>query len=115
MKITNTTDYIRQQHLGQFRRPEDAQGPFAYVKDQRLESTKEQKESSVYINNENVGTLEKEERSNSPKLFDFDAAVKFSTQKTSETNKQEKLHQKYDKTAKAQVVTKQESLVDQWS
>ncbi|GAI98808.1 unnamed protein product, partial [marine sediment metagenome] len=52
MKITGITDYIRQQHLGQFRRPENGKGPFTYVNGQGFNSTKEQKECSVYITSE---------------------------------------------------------------
>ena len=115
MKITDTTDYIRQQQIGQFRRLQDPNDPFVYVNNQRLDSTEEKEKSSIYINNENVVTLEKEKSSNFPKLFDFDAGMKFNTKKISKSNKEEKPDLQYDKTAKEQDLGEQGSLIDQWS
>lgn len=117
MKITDTADYVRQQELGQFSRPEDRKEPFVHVNDQKLDSTKEQEERSVYIDNEKVATLEKEIGSYSyyPKFFDFDIGIKVNTEKISETHKEKegKLNQQYDKTGKAQSMNKQEGLFDQ--
>ena len=115
MKITGTADYVRQQELGQFSRPEDRKEPFVHVNDQKLDSTKEQEERSVYIDNEKVATLEKEIGSYSyyPKFFDFDIGIKFNTEKISETHKEGKLNQQYDKTGKTQSTNKQEGLFDQ--
>ena len=113
MEITDTSNYIRQHQPGQFRRPEDGKEPFAYVNDQKLDSTEEQKKCSVYIDNKNVIALEKDIRAYFPKLFDFDAGVKFNTETTNDTNKEEKLSPHYDKTGKTQIITKQESFVDQ--
>jgi len=117
MKINDTADYVRQQQLGQFRRSEDSKEPFVHANDQKLDSTEEQEERSVYIDNEKVATLEKEIGSYSyyPKFFDFDVGIKVNTEKISETHKEKegKLNQKYDKTGKAQSMSKQEGFIDQ--
>lgn len=113
MEITDTSNYIRQQQPGQSRRSEDGKEPFVHVKEKKLESPEEKKKCSVYIDSENVVTFEKDIRASLPKLFDFDAGVKFNTETTSDTNKKEKLSPQYDKTGKAQIMSKQESLVDQ--
>ena len=115
MKITDTNDYIRQQQIGQFTRLQDPNDPFVYVNNQKLDSTEEKEKSSIYINNENVVTLEKEKSSNFPKLFDFDAGMKFNTKKISKSNNEEKPNLQYDKTAKTQIGSKQERLIDQFS
>lgn len=115
MKITDTNDYIRQQQIGQFKSPQNPNDLFVYANNQTLNTTEEKEKSSIYINNENVVTLEKEKSSNFPKLFDFDAGVKFNTKKISKSNKEEKPHLQYDKTAKTQVVSEQESSIDQWT
>ena len=47
MKINNSTDYIRQQNLGQFRIPEDGKWPFVHMNDQKVDSKDDQKERSV--------------------------------------------------------------------
>jgi hypothetical protein len=113
MKISNNLDYIRQHQPGQFRIPEDGKEPFAHVNDQKLDSTKEQKEGSVYINNENVVTLDKDLRSDFPKLFDYEVGLKFNTKKVSEANREEKPQQQYDKTGKTEILNKPEGFIDQ--
>lgn len=117
MEITDTGNYIRQQNPGQFRRPEDGKEPFAHVNGQKLDSTNEQKECTVYIDNEEVVALEKEIGSYSyvPKLFDLDAGVKFNTEKIDGANKEGKIQRQYDKIEKVQVTTKQEGFIDQWA
>ena len=115
MEITDTSNHIRQRQPGQFRRPEDGKEPFAHVNDKKLESPEEKKKCSVYIDSENVVTFEEDIRVSLPKLFDFDAGVKFNTETTNDTNKKEKLSPQYDKTGKAEIMSKQESLVDQWA
>lgn len=117
MEITDTSNYIRQQQPGQFRRPEDGKEPFAHVNGQKLDSANEQKECSVYMVNEEVVALEKEIGSYSyvPKLFDLDVRVKFNTEKINGTKKEGKIQRQYDKTEKVQVTTKQESFIDQWA
>ena len=114
MKISHTTEYIRQQQLGQFRRPEDGKKPFTHVNDQKLDSIKERKESSVYIDNKNIQTLEKGLGSSSPKLFDYDPGMKFNIEKSNEISKEEKISKQYDNTGKEEEVNEKESLVDQW-
>jgi hypothetical protein len=112
MEITDTSNYIRQQQPGQFRSPEDGKEPFAHVNDQKLDSTEEQKRCSIYIDDKKVVTFEKDKRAYFPKLFDFDAGVKFNTETTSNSNKDEKFSPQYDKTGKGQIIAKQESFVD---
>lgn len=116
MEITDTSDYIRQQQPGQFRRPEDGKGPFAQVNDQKLDSTEEQKKCSVYIDDEKIVTFEKDIRAYFPNLFDFDTGMKSNnTEIIGEHKKEQKSHLQYDKTAKPQDMTKQEMFVAQWA
>ena len=113
MKITDNSNYIRQQLPGQFSVPEDGNEPFAHVNDQKLDSAKELKEGSVYIDNERVVTLDKDLRSDFPKLFDYELGLKIDTKKVSETDKEENFQQQYDKTGKTQTLNKPEGFVDQ--
>lgn len=113
MKINNNIEYIRQQQLGQFRRPEDGKEPYAYVGNQKLKSTNEPEESSVYVNDEIVVTFGNDLRSDFPNLFDYDAGLRLDTEKTAETKKEEKLHPQYDKTGKTQIITEKTGLIDQ--
>lgn len=112
MKITDKFDSIRQQQPGQFRVSEDGKEPFVHVSDQKLDSTKDTKERSVYINNENVVTLDKDLRSDFPKLFDYEVGLKFNTKKVSATDREEKHHQRYDKTGKTQGLNKADGFID---
>ncbi|MBN1841796.1 MAG: hypothetical protein JW883_05880 [Deltaproteobacteria bacterium] len=116
MNITDTSDHIRQQQAGQFRRPGDGREPFIRVNDQRLESARDQKTRSVFVNNESVvsfgrGILQ----SAFPKLFDSDAGMKFNAERIRETEKEEKPQEQYDKDGQPQTVTSQKNIVDQWA
>ena len=91
MKINNSSDYIRQAQVGQFKRPEDGKEPFVRVKGQKLESTNDQKTRSIYVDQEKLLTFKKEVGSNSLNLFDFNAGLKYETEKISGTTKGEKL------------------------
>lgn len=114
MNITDTFDHIRQQQAGQFRRPGDGQEPFIRVNDQRLESAKDQKTPSVFVNNESVVSFEKGIlESDFPKIFDSDAGMKFNAERIRETEKEEKHQERYDR--QQQTVTSQENIVDQWA
>ncbi len=116
MKITDPVGYIRQQHPGQFTRPEDGKEPFAHVGGQKLTSRWDQEERSAYVNNEKVVTWQGEiTESLFPKLFDSNAGIKVDAEKTDETENDEKHQLQYDKTGKAQIQTKQNTLVDQWA
>jgi|GEM_PF-2535433 len=116
MNTTDTSDHIRQQQAGQFRRPDDGQEPFVRVKDQRLESAKDQKTRSVFVNNESVISFERGIlESDFPKIFDSDAGMKFNAEKIRETEKEEKPQEQYDKDEQPQTVTSQENIVDQWA
>jgi hypothetical protein len=116
MEITDTGNYIRQQNPGQFRRPEDGKEPFAHVNGQKLDSTVEEKKCSVYIDNENVVTFEKDTSSYFPKLFDFDAGMKSNnTEIIGRSKKEEKSQLQYEKTAKPKNMSKEEMFVDQWA
>ena len=116
MNITDTSDHVRQQQAGQFRRPGDGQEPFIYVNDQRLESAKEQKTRSVFVNNESVVSFERGIlESDFPKIFDSDAGMKFNAEEIRETEKEEKRQEEYDKDGKPQTVTSQKNIVDQWA
>jgi hypothetical protein len=116
MNITDTSDHIRQQQAGQFRRPGDGQGPFIRVNDQRLESAKDQRTRSVFVNNESVVSFERGIlESDFPKIFDCDAGMKFNAERIRETEKEEKPQEQYDKDGQSQTVTKQENIVDQWA
>lgn len=114
MKI-NPTDSIRQHHLGQFRRPEDGNQPYAHVNSQKLESKEEQYKSTVYVNNNNVVSLEKRIASNSHKIFDSDAGLKASIKKLSKTSRDEKADIGYDKTGKAKItIPNNDARIDEW-
>ena len=114
MKITETASNIRQQQPGQFRRPEDGRAPFAHVNDQKLVTIKEQQACSVYVSNENLVALDRVIESDFPNLFDFDTGVKFSLENLSRAYRDEDIHQQYDKTAKTEMVTKKEWIINQW-
>lgn len=115
MKITGTTDYVRQQQIGQFRMPEDGKGPFARVNGQTIGSTKGQEDTSIYLNNGDVVVLEKTLQANSSQIIDFDVGAKFSAYKISTTKKEEKIDYAYTETGKAQIMSKPEEIIDQWA
>lgn len=116
MNITGTTSYIRQQQFGQFRRAEDSTGPYVRVNNQKLESTKDQNERSIYVDNEKFVTFKKDvTESGAAKLFDSDVGLKPNIERFDETKKEEKTPVQYDKTGKELVVSnKQESSVNLW-
>jgi hypothetical protein len=115
MKITENSSYIRQQQPGQFRRAEDSKAPFNHVNDQNPVTIKEQKGYTVYIGGEKPIALDRVIESDFPKLFDFDAGMQYSLEKLSWTAKDEDIHPQYDKTAKTEMMTKKESIIDQWA
>jgi hypothetical protein len=116
MNIIDTTEYIRQQQVGRFRRCEDGKGPFAHVNSQKLDSLWEGNEGSVYVNDEKVDTLEKEfTGADFPKLFDTDVGAKVNVEKVKATNEEEKVTGQHKKSAKVQSATKQERFVDEWA
>ena len=113
MKINNSTDYVRQQNLGQFRVPEDGKWPFVRMNDQKVASKDDQKVRSVYVKNEKVVNVEKEMGSIYPNLFDYDTGLKYEIEKKSAAKKEEKIQQQYDKTGKTQILNKgEETLID---
>ncbi len=115
MKVTDTTDYIRQQYPGQFRRPEDGKGPFTRVDGQEFDNIKELKKSSVYITSEEVVSFGRDTKSNFTKLFDFDAGIKCKTAKVEDTGKEEKSSQQNKESKKEQVTVKGEKSIDLWA
>lgn len=112
MKINDTTGHIRQAQVGQFRIPEDGKEPFVRVKGQKLESTNDQKNRSVYVNQEKLLTFKKAVGSNSLNLFDFNAGLEYKTERISGVKKGEKLQEQYNKKGKEINTTKQETLID---
>jgi hypothetical protein len=114
MKINDKVDFIRQQHPGQFRRPEDGEEPYAHVKGQKLDTTNVPKARSVYIENEYLVSWDKN-RAPAPKLLDYDAGVKLDTERLTETNKNEKEPLNYDRDGKTQTMSTREVIIDQWA
>ena len=115
MKI-KSTDLIRQQGPGQFRRPADGKKPYVHANDQKLVSKAVQKKSVVYVDNKNIDSFEKGLKSNSPRLFDSNVGLKVSISKLSVPKKAEKADLQYDKTGKTQITTANEDRrIDQWA
>jgi hypothetical protein len=115
MKTTDTTNYIRQQQVGQFRIPEDGKGPFARVNGQTIGSTKGQENTSIYLNTGDVVALDKTSQADASKIIDFDVGVKFSASKISTTKNEEKSDYAYTETGKVKITTKPEEIIDQWA
>ncbi len=115
MKVTDTADYIRQQYPGQFRSPEDGEGPFTRVNGQEFNNMKEQKKSAVYITDKEVVSFERDTNSDSTKFFDFDVGIKCKTVKVEDTSEEEKSSQQYKENQKEQVTIKEEKSVDLWA
>ncbi len=112
MKISNNTNnYIRQQHYGQFRLPENGKGPYVHAKGQKLDNTLEQKNVSIYVENETVFSSEKGLKSDFPKLFDPDAGMNIEAKKP---EKEKKSYQEYENTGNERPVTKQDSIINEW-
>ena len=116
MNIISPTSYIRQQQFGQFRRAEDGIGPYVRVNNQKLESTRDQDERSIYVDNEKFVTFEKDvTESDAAKLFDTGAGLQPYSNIEMTDEKKEKPLVQYDKTGKELTVTnKQVSSVDLW-
>ena len=115
MDVTRTSYQVRQKSLGRFRRPEDGRQPYAHVNNQRLFSTLDQKKASVYANDKNIARLEKGMKNKTVKIFDTDAGMTYDTKKINNNNKQVKSIQQYDKSAKIQIMDKNEEKIDQWA
>ena len=115
MDIKDTTDYIRQQQFGEFRRAEDGKNPYAHANGRKLGSTKEQEQSSFYIVKEKVAALKKYKDKDFPKLFDTDPGMKFETKKLDVTSEEKEPLKQYDKSGKEQSVDETVSLIDQWA
>ena len=115
MKISNNTNnYIRQQHYGQFRLPENGKGPYVHVKGQKLDNTLEQKNVSIYVENEVVFSSEKGLWSTFPKLFDSDAGANLGTIEAKKLGKEGKSYQEYENTGNERPVNKQARLINEW-
>ncbi len=113
MEINETVEQIHQQRYGHFRIPEDGKQPYAHANNQKLASTREQWKAAVYADDENLGTLEKNLKSKTRKLFDTEVGVKPSFDKPKETTKETKTSEQYDKTGNINSVFKIESKVDE--
>lgn len=113
MKISNNT-YVRQQQFGQFRLPEDGKGPFVHANGQKLDNTLEQKNVSIYVENESVFSSEKGLKSDFPKLFDPDAGLGFETIEAKKSEKEKKSYQDYENTGNTRPVNKQDSMISEW-
>jgi hypothetical protein len=107
MKISN--NYVRQQQFGQFRLPEDGKGPFVHANGQKLDNTLEQKNVSIYVENETVFSSEKGLKSDFPKLFDSDAGVKFE-----KPQNEKESYQEYENTGNERPVNKPDSIINEW-
>ncbi len=77
---------------------------------QKLDSTKGQEKTSIYVDDENVAALEKTLKSNFMKIFDFDAGSKFNPNKISAPKKEAKIDYGYEQQEKP----KPEKSIDQW-
>lgn len=117
MNIGSASETIRQTQAGRFRRPGDGQEPFAHIKDSRLESAKEQKSQSVFVNSQKTVTFKKEvSKSDFPRLFDHDAGTKFTVERIAETKKKDSSQEQYESSGKKKNQNKQNtSIVDEWA
>ena len=115
MKISNNTNnYIRQKHYGQFKLPENGKGPYVHANGQKLDNTLEQKNVSIYVENETVFSSEKGLKSDFSKLFDSDAGMNFETVEANKSEKEGKKYQEYDNTGNERPVNKQDSIINEW-
>ena len=113
MNVSNTTDFIRQQQIGQFRQSDDGKGPFLYTAGKKLDK-KEWKESSLYVSDKVVATFTNDMKADSRKLFDSHIGIEIrSTGITSESKKEEGFPSHYDKAAKTQTMAERGILIDQ--
>jgi hypothetical protein len=115
MKTSNNTNsYIRQQQNGQFRLPENGKGPYVHANGQKLDNTLEQKNVSIYVENETVFSSEKGLKSDFPKLFDSDAGVKFETIEAKKPQNKGESYQGYENTGNERPANKQDSIINEW-
>ncbi len=114
MKISNNTNHVRQQQYGQFRLPEDGKGPYVHANGQKLDNTLEQKNVSIYVENETVFSSEKGLKSDFPKLFDSDTGAKFETIEAKKPEKEKKSYQEYENTGNERPVNKPDSIINEW-
>lgn len=113
MNVSNTTDFIRQQQIGQFRRPDDGKGPFLYTAEKKLDQ-EEWKESSLYVSDKVVATFKNDMKADSRTLFDSHIGIEIgSTGITSESKTEEGFSSHYDKAAKTQTMVERGILIDQ--
>jgi hypothetical protein len=113
MEISNKGDIIRQDRVGQFRRPEDGKKPYAHVDNQKVKSKYDQKERSVYVSDEKAVNMKDKAGTFYPKIFDSDAGMKFNAQKLGKVSKEESAFPQYDENGKAQKVPEQGNSIDQ--
>ena len=113
MKINDTSDHIRQNIMGHFRRPEDGEKPYVYSNNKRLISSREQRKAVIYANNETIGKVEKNLKKKTQKIFDFDMGVQYSFDKPKEATEETEAAHRYDKTGNAKLVSKKEYKIDQ--
>lgn len=111
----NTNNYIRQQHYGQFKLPENGTGPYIHANGHKLDNTLEQENVSIYVENETVFSSEKGLKPDFPKLFDSDAGTKFETVAAKKSEKEGKNSQKYETTGNERPVNKQNSIINEWA
>jgi hypothetical protein len=114
MKTSNNTNYIRQQQFGQFRLPENGKGPFVHANGQKLDNTLEQKNVSIYVENETVFSSEKGLKSDFPKLFDSNAGAKFETIEAKKPQNEKESYQEYENTGNERPVNKPDSIINEW-
>jgi hypothetical protein len=114
MKISNNTNYVRQQQYGQFRLPEDGKGPYIHANGQKLDNPLEQKNVSIYVENETVFSSEKGLKPDFPKLFDPDVGINFETIEAKKPEKEKKGYQEYENTGNERPVNKQDRIINDW-
>jgi hypothetical protein len=114
MKITDTTESIRQHQAGEFKRPEDGKAPFAHVNGQKLANAAEQEKRSVYVDNKNVTDFEEVGTPDFPRIFDSSAGMKFTIESEGDHQKNERIYRQYDKNGKELTVIGKEELIDEW-
>ncbi|MBW2107743.1 MAG: hypothetical protein JRI36_03625 [Deltaproteobacteria bacterium] len=111
---------IRQDQAGRFRRPEDGRQPYAHVRQNRLESTREQKRRSIYVGRQQAVTIKKEpSKSDFPKMFDPDVGTRFVMDDRMPAIRPKQVHEDQPGPApaieKKTLSTPKTSLVDDWA
>jgi hypothetical protein len=112
VEISNKSDIIRQDRVGQFKRAEDGNKPYAHVDNQKVKSKYDQKERSVYVSDEKAVNMKDKSGAFYPKMFDSDAGMKFDMNKLGKISKEDKLSEQYDKTGKTKNIYKQGESID---